>query len=252
MDRFLARELEIIAKMPRYYDWIIDCIRPHTAGRVVEIGAGIGALSERLLPQATELSLVEPSAHFVSVLRQRFEGRDTVSIHHMSVETFLEVRAEGECNTVVMANVLEHIEDDAAVLSGIRSFLGPGGKIAIFVPAMPFLYSKLDQAVGHYRRYTLRSLSEGLENTGFEIIDIRDEGVLEDAWRPFIHTHHFRIHRDTYDSWTLNHPRRTGEAFTNQFLNALFIEDNPVPRDLDLAGFHNWMRPLFDVEDQVA
>lgn len=178
MDRFLARELEIIAEMPRYYDWIIDCIRPHTAGRVIEIGAGIGALSERLLPQATELCLVEPSSHFASILRQRFEGRDNVSIHHMSVETFLEMRAEGECNAVVMANVLEHIEDDAAVLSGIRAFLGPGGKIAIFVPATPFLYSKLDQAVGHYRRYTLRSLSEGLENAGFEIIDIRYMDLL--------------------------------------------------------------------------
>ena len=36
MDRFLARELEIIAEMPRYYDWITDKIRPHVGGRVVD------------------------------------------------------------------------------------------------------------------------------------------------------------------------------------------------------------------------
>lgn len=85
----------------------------------------------------------------------------------------------------------------------------------------------------------------------FEIIDIRDEAELESAWSPFIHTHHFRIHTDVYDSWILNYPRRTGEAYINQFINALFIEDNPIPRHVDLNDFHKWLEPLFQVEDSA-
>jgi len=178
MDRFLARELEIIAEMPRYYDWITDTIRPHVGGRVVEIGAGIGSLSERLLPLVDDLILVEPSAYFSSVLHQRFGGRDDIFIHNTSVESYLDANHRGGCNAVVMANVLEHIKDDAAVLSGIRELLEKGGKVAVFVPALPFLYSKLDETVGHYRRYLREDLSALLGGAGFEVIDIRYMDVL--------------------------------------------------------------------------
>ena len=173
MDRFLARELEIIAEMPRYYDWIIDTIRPHVGGRVVEIGAGIGSLSERLLPLVDDLILVEPSAYFSSVLHQLSGGRDDVFIHNSSVENYLEASPRGRCHTVVMVNVLEHIKDDAAVLAGVRELLEKGGKLAVFVPALPFLYSKLDEVVGHYRRHLRQDLSALLE-----VIDICYMDVL--------------------------------------------------------------------------
>jgi len=171
MDRFLARELEIIAEMPRYYDWIIDTIRPHVGGRVVEIGSGIGSISEHLLPLFDDLCLVEPSTYFTSVLHQRFGGRDDVFIHNSSVENYLEASHRGRCNTVVMVNVLEHIKDDAAVLAGVRELLEKGGKLAVFVPALPFLYSKLDEVVGHYRRHLRQDLSALLGGAGFEVID---------------------------------------------------------------------------------
>ena len=167
MDRFLARELEIIAEMPRFYDWITDMIRPHVGGQVVEIGAGIGSLSERLLPLSDDLCLVEPSTYTTSVLQQWFGGRDDVFIHNSSVENYLEASHRGRCNTVVMVNVLEHIKDDAAVLASVRELLEKGGKLAVFVPALPFLYSKLDEVVGHYRRHLRQDLSALLE-----VIDI--------------------------------------------------------------------------------
>ena len=173
MDRFLARELEIIAEMPRYYDWITDKIRPHVGGQVVEIGAGIGSLSERLLPLSDDLCLVEPSTYFTSVLHQRFGGRDDVFIHNSSVENYLEASHRGRCNTVVMVNVLEHIKGDAAVLAGVRELLEKGGKLAVFVPALPFLYSKLYEVVGHYRRHLRQDLSALLE-----VIDICYMDVL--------------------------------------------------------------------------
>lgn len=76
-----------------------------------------------------------------------------------------------------------------------------------------------------------------------------DHKALRETWDPFIHTHHYEIHESFYDSWIANHPRRTGEAYRNQFLDAKFIHNNAVPRDFDdLESLVAWFRALFDAE----
>lgn len=82
-----------------------------------------------------------------------------------------------------------------------------------------------------------------------EIIDIRDEADLRDTWSPFIHTHHYRVHSSFYDSWIANHPRRTGEAYLNQFIEAMFIENNPLPREVGFPELWDWYSRLQEIED---
>lgn len=67
-----GRDLEVLADMPNYYDWIIETFAPYLRGEVVEYGAGCGTISERLVPFANRLSLVEPSANLTHRLRERF------------------------------------------------------------------------------------------------------------------------------------------------------------------------------------
>lgn len=83
----------------------------------------------------------------------------------------------------------------------------------------------------------------------FEIIDVRDEDDLRETWSPFIHTHHYRVKNSFYDSWIANHPRRTGEAYLNQFLKAQFIENNPLPKNADFEELWSWYDRLQEVED---
>lgn len=85
-----------------------------------------------------------------------------------------------------------------------------------------------------------------LEQT--EIIDIRSAGELRAVWKRFIHTHHYEIHASFYDSWLAMHPRRSGEAFTSQYLDAEFIEDNPLPSRASLSELHDWLQPLLSAE----
>lgn len=87
-----------------------------------------------------------------------------------------------------------------------------------------------------------RSLEE------FEIIDIREKDDLRRTWSPFIHSHHFRVESDFYDSWIAKHPRRTYEAYSNQFLEANFIEDNPLPKDAGFPELWEWYSRLQEVE----
>jgi hypothetical protein len=82
-----------------------------------------------------------------------------------------------------------------------------------------------------------------------EVLNIDNPAELREKWDPFIHTHHFEIHDSFFDSWMAKHPRRTGEAYFNQYWRAQFIEDNPVPRNVtDLRELVAWFEPLIAVE----
>jgi hypothetical protein len=83
-----------------------------------------------------------------------------------------------------------------------------------------------------------------------EIIDIRSEDDLGNTWEPFIHTHHYETHSSFYDSWIANHPRRTGEAYINQYWNAQFIDNNPIPKKLAFPELWAWYDRLKKVEEQ--
>lgn len=84
-----------------------------------------------------------------------------------------------------------------------------------------------------------------------EVIDIRHEADLQKTWSPFINSHHYRVESDFYDSWIANHPRRSGEAYLNQFINAQFIENNPLPRFANFEKLWDWFDKLQKVEDSL-
>lgn len=81
-----------------------------------------------------------------------------------------------------------------------------------------------------------------------ELIDIRPEGQLRRSWRRFIHTHHSDVVNSFAGSWIANHPRRSVEAFYNQYIEALFIENNPVPLPATLPTLWSWFAPLGQAE----
>lgn len=60
-----------------------------------------------------------------------------------------------------------------------------------------------------------------------EIINIEPEEELRksELWEPFIHSHHYDIWKHFFKSWMANHPRRTGEAYHNQFKANRFIHE---------------------------
>jgi hypothetical protein len=78
-----------------------------------------------------------------------------------------------------------------------------------------------------------------------------DHEMLSKTWSPFTHSHHYDIFDSFYDSFLANHPRRTGEAYWNQYYEAKWISENPVPREIvDLSELVKWHEPLFSIERQ--
>ena len=86
-----------------------------------------------------------------------------------------------------------------------------------------------------------------MEQTAF--ISLQTEDEIREAWHQFIHTHHYEVQHDFYDSWIANHPRRTGEAYLNQFYDAKFIDNNPIPKHLDFPDLWNWYEQFKPAED---
>jgi SAM-dependent methyltransferase len=72
-------------------------------------------------------------------------------------------------DVLVMFDVLEHIEDESRFLQSARFHLSGGGTLLINVPAHAFLFSAYDRAAGHFRRYSIASLTKVVEGNGFRM-----------------------------------------------------------------------------------
>lgn len=171
---YSGAELEALAGAKNYYRWILSYFGPHLGKRVIEVGAGIGSLSEFLLHSAhvSELVLVEPADNLFPLLQRRFSRNSRVQLVHGYLKS-LSSTTYGSADSVVLVNVLEHIEDDEVCLQAAHQLLAPQGTILLFVPALPRLYGTLDRIFGHFRRYTKSLLTQKLQQAGFCLVSLR-------------------------------------------------------------------------------
>src|SRR5438094_890206 len=72
-------------------------------------------------------------------------------------------------DTILCANVLEHIGDDGRALRAMCDLLTPGGRIVLIIPALRVLYGEIDRSIGHYRRYSRREIEEKLGVAGLRV-----------------------------------------------------------------------------------
>jgi len=172
--------LRRLADAHRLQDWMFSVLRPSEPGPMLEIGAGIGTFSSRLLDAGADpLVLVEPEAACVAELRARFaqDGRVEVVPETLPDSSALRSHA-GFFRYALCQNVLEHIEDDVAALAAVIEALEPGGEVAVLVPAHPFLFGRLDRRFGHFRRYTREHVRKLIANAGGELTSLRGFNAL--------------------------------------------------------------------------
>ncbi|MBI5394599.1 MAG: class I SAM-dependent methyltransferase [Verrucomicrobia bacterium] len=152
-----------------YNRWIADTIRPYAGRRILEIGAGIGNLSQFFLDRE-RLVLTDIEAHYIETLRGRFAGQGHVRALHYDVAQRPPADLVAErFDTVICLNVIEHIEDDIAALRNIHDLLQPGGHALLLVPAHQWLYCKLDVNLGHHRRYSRALFRRRASEAGLEV-----------------------------------------------------------------------------------
>mgnify|MGYP000173614321 CR=1 FL=1 len=137
------------------------------AGRFIEFGAGTGAFLPRVTRRFPwlELSAHEQSATALAALR-------ALPALHGVYEGPLdaELQLGRAFDVAVCSEVLEHIEDDGAALDALIRHLRPGGRLYLSVPLRPGLWTRVDEAVGHVRRYRRGQLAELCRARGLEVL----------------------------------------------------------------------------------
>lgn len=156
----------------------MDEFRPRLHGQAVEIGAGIGSYSQELLSAVAALDAVEPSPALFERLLANLGSDPRVRVLKATAEQWVATAAPQSYDTVVMINVLEHIDDDVDLLRRLQAVMRPGAHLLLFVPALMALYSPLDEMVGHRRRYGKAELCSKVEAAGLVIRHCRFFDIL--------------------------------------------------------------------------
>ena len=171
--------LDLIEDLDAYNRWVFELLSSHISGRVLEVGCGTGNITQFLAKQADEVVGIDPVARFIDKFRLRFHGSQSVSSHRCTLADLTPASTdEGRFDAAVSCNVFEHIEDHVEALQQVVKHLRPGGKAVIFVPAGPIAFGKLDHELGHYRRYTVGSLRQAMEQAGLEWVEGRYSNMI--------------------------------------------------------------------------
>jgi len=156
-----SENLEAMREAKKYNAFLVDEVRYRMQGceHLLDFGAGNGLFAESMLKQGHKVACLEPEPALMSMLE---------AAGFVVYET-LESIAPGSLDGIYTLNVLEHIENDRAILSSLYDRIRPGGQLYIYVPAFQSLFSAMDKKVGHVRRYRKDELVEKCRKAGFEV-----------------------------------------------------------------------------------
>jgi glycosyltransferase involved in cell wall biosynthesis len=165
--------LNSLTGTPQYLSWLTKELRPHLGDTVLELGAGIGNLTGRLMARKLDYVAAENDPLYLHALRNRFLRTPNVTVCKLDPENPADYAAwEGKFESVLCVNLLETVKNPARVLESVHGCLKPGGVVIVLVPQGPRLYGTLDRALGHMRRFSGDELRATLELSGFEDVDL--------------------------------------------------------------------------------
>lgn len=162
----------------RYHEWVYSSFRDLLEGRILEVGIGSGIYTRMLLRHGPVVA-TDLDDRCLDRVRAEHRGAplECFKLDLANAEDFAALR-QRPFDTAVCLHVLEHVRDDAAAMRNLAGALRPGGKVILYVPAMPSIYGTLDVGAGHHRRYRRRSLLTMVESAGFKIIRARYQNAL--------------------------------------------------------------------------
>jgi SAM-dependent methyltransferase len=159
-----SQTLEDLASAVNYRRWLASLALPYLGEHAIEVGSGQGDYVQEWVDAGVRMTASEAEPGRLAFLRRRFAGDDRVDVVAYTAPSDV----EGSYSAAVAFNVLEHIPDDVAALRGFGRLLRPGGAVVLIVPAFEFAIGPFDRAVGHQRRYRLRTLAAALERAGLQ------------------------------------------------------------------------------------
>jgi hypothetical protein len=167
----LEATLHDVSAAVKYHHWLADQLVDFLDPPVAEIGAGLGGFAKVLVERIEPILASEPAPELASQLAANLiPGLAVTEALKLPLENVPTI--EPPPSSIVMSNVLEHIEYDTEALASLH-LVPTVEKLAIVVPAHQWAFTALDTALGHYRRYTKRTLRKVVEDAGWRIESLR-------------------------------------------------------------------------------
>jgi len=174
IDQEGSETLSVIANADKLNSWFYQTINPFCSGKILEIGSGIGNISQFFIQNKQDIILSDLRANYLEALTKRFPKFDQNNFCLLDlVDQDFDEKYKNKFNsydTIFAINVVEHILDDDQAIKNCHKLLKRGGHLIILVPAYQSLYNRFDKELEHYRRYNQKSLNDLFEHANFKII----------------------------------------------------------------------------------
>ena len=144
---------------------LLACLRrtlPPRRLRLLELGCGSGEVLAALGEFGQAVGM-EPHPDLAATARGR--GLD-VRVGRLPDDLGVPPRW---ADVVLLLDVIEHLDDDRSALMAASRALRKGGTLVVTVPALPWLWSPHDVALGHRRRYTAHALRDVAVRAGLRV-----------------------------------------------------------------------------------
>jgi SAM-dependent methyltransferase len=134
------------------------------AGSVLEVGCGTGYVMTGISAELPSVSLTGADLYLEALryARRRLPSAQLIQCDATSLPF------DREFDVVGAFDVLEHVDDDEAVLAGLHRAVQPGGGLIATVPQHSWLWSPADEFALHRRRYTRREFVSKVQRAGFK------------------------------------------------------------------------------------
>lgn len=157
MNFLYTGELELFEAAVNWKKYWTSQIAPYIGRTVLEAGAGIGSNTLRLVkPWCTDWLCLEPDPGLAAVISKAVLPPCVRVVCGMIAD----LKSNEQFDTIIYADVLEHIANDTEEIAEATRRLKPGGALIILAPAHQILFSRFDVKVGHYRRYNRNTLEQ--------------------------------------------------------------------------------------------
>jgi SAM-dependent methyltransferase len=165
------------------YDLTTRWLRPHVRAGQLLLNIGCGGGEYNATAHALGLRVVACEPEETAYALAKRDEPPGVRVFHCGLGELAAAAQIEPAQWLVMHDVLEHIEDDRAAVAAVHDLLEPGGTAIISVPAYQWLFGEHDVKLGHYRRYTRRSLVEVLgERLEIEATRYYGAALIPVAW----------------------------------------------------------------------
>lgn len=165
--------LESMSQAVWYNRWTLNKFKKYLKGDILEVGCGIGNFTKSLKKYG-QLFAIDINEVYIKEVAKLIDGRAGFG----NIEEGKYFFGNRKFDVVVCINVLEHIKGDDEALKNLYKLLKKGGFLILLVPAHQSLFGKIDESIGHIRRYAKDELVKQLANFGFRIINCRKLNFL--------------------------------------------------------------------------